>query len=403
MKGRGSLPRLKQPKTGNEPLPANQQKGEKKCNYCKETKKMTDFYISKNPLHAADERVPICKDCVMKASLNEDGTINDLEFNKVLRDIQRPYYKDLIESAIESFKREHSYIEEDKVKYYGKELLSIYFRCIAMRQDRAKSYEDSEKDGFIHQNNNMPKTARERIAQKYADINENPDIEEAETKIRWSKVDKQNRDYVIEAIGYDPFLDYPEEDRRFLFNQMLPYLEDDDNIEDAYKLSQILQIVNNNKQIHVCDKKIANLDPLKDANDIKTLNAIKKDLVISNDKIAKENEISVKNRSNKDVGKSTLTYLMRDLRERDFDRAEADYYDQLRGEGTQWAISVSQKAILDHCLFDENDKKEVYETQLKLINDLYKELDDKKEQIRQLLMTVDKLNQELEDIKAGNE
>ena len=403
MKGRGSLPRLKQPKTGNEPLPANQQKGEKKCNYCKETKKMTDFYISKNPLHAADERVPICKDCVMKASLNEDGTINDLEFNKVLRDIQRPYYKDLIESAIESFKREHSYIEEEKVKYYGKELLSIYFRCIAMRQDRAKSYEDSEKDGFIHQNNNMPKTARERIAQKYADINENPDIEEAETKIRWSKVDKQNRDYVIEAIGYDPFLDYPEEDRRFLFNQMLPYLEDDDNIEDAFKLSQILQIVNNNKQIHVCDKKIAILDPLKDANDIKTLNSIKKDLVISNDKIAKENEISVKNRSNKDVGKSTLTYLMRDLRERNFDRAEADYYDQLRGEGTQWAISVSQKAILDHCLFDENDKKEVYETQLKLINDLYKELDDKKEQIRQLLMTVDKLNQELEDIKAGNE
>ena len=364
---------------------------------------MTDFYISKNPLHAADERVPICKDCVMKASLNEDGTINDLEFNKVLRDIQRPQYKDLIESAIESFKREHSYIEEEKVKYYGKELLSIYFRCIAMRQDRAKSYEDSEKDGFIHQNNNMPKTARERIAQKYADINDNPDIEEAETKIRWSKVDKQNRDYVIEAIGYDPFLDYPEEDRRFLFNQMLPYLEDDDNIEDAYKLSQILQIVNNNKQIHVCDKKIANLDPLKDANDIKTLNAIKKDLVISNDKIAKENEISVKNRSNKDVGKSTLTYLMRDLRERDFDRAEADYYDQLRGEGTQWAISVSQKAILDHCLFDENDKKEVYETQLKLIDDLYKELDDKKEQIRQLLMTIDKLNQELEDIKAGSE
>lgn len=397
------MPRLKQPKTGNEPLPANQQKGEKKCNYCKETKKMTDFYISKNPLHAADERVPICKDCVMKASLNKDGTINDLEFNKVLRDIQRPYYKDLIESAIESFKREHSYVEEEKVKYYGKELLSIYFRCIAMRQDRAKSYEDSEKDGFIHQNNNMPKTARERIAQKYADINDNPDIEEAETKIRWSKVDKQNRDYVIEAIGYDPFLDYPEEDRRFLFNQMLPYLEDDDNIEDAFKLSQILQIVNNNKQIHVCDKKIAILDPLKDANDIKTLNSIKKDLVISNDKIAKENEISVKNRSNKDVGKSTLTYLMRDLRERDFDRAEADYYDQLRGEGTQWAISVSQKAILDHCLFDENDKKEVYETQLKLINDLYKELDDKKEQIRQLLMTVDKLNQELEDIKAGNE
>ena len=126
-------------------------------------------------------------------------------------------------------------------------------------------------------------------------------------------------------------------------------------------------------------------------------------MVASNDKIAKENEISVKNRSNKDVGKSTLTYLMRDLREKNFDKAEADYYDQLRGEGTQWAISVSQKALLDHCIFDENDKKEEYETQLKLIDDLYKELDDKKEQVRQLLITVDTLNSELSKIKDGAE
>lgn len=396
------MPRLKKAKTGDEPLPANKQKGEKKCNFCHETKKLTDFYLSKNPLHSADERVPICKECVMKASLNDDGTINDLEFNKILKAIDRPYYKDLIESGIQSFAKEHSFIEESKIKYYGKEILSIYFRCIAMRQDRCKSYADSEKDGFIHQNNNTPKTAKEKIAKKYADINASTEEEsDEEVKVRWSKADKQNREYVIETIGYDPFADYPEEDRRFLFNQMLPYLEDDENVEDAYKLSQILQIVNNNKQIHVCDKKIANLDPLNNSNDIKTLNAIKSGLVTANDKIAKENEISVKNRSNKDAGKSTLTYLMRDLREKDFDKAEADYYDQLKGEGTQWAISVSQKAMLDHCLFDENDKKEIYETQLKLINDLYKELDEKKEEIRNLLIKVDDLSRELESTRGG--
>lgn len=94
---------------------------------------------------------------------------------------------------------------------------------------------------------------------------------------------------------------------------------------------------------------------------------------------------------------------MRNLREKKFDKAEADYYDQLRGEGTQWAITISQKAMLDHCLFDENDKKEVYETQLKLINDLYKELDDKKEQVRQLLLKVDDLSLELESLQGGTE
>ena len=84
----GKLSRTKKLNTGKEP--ANKQKGEKVCNFCHEKKKMTDFYISKNPLHSADERVPICKECIIKASLNEDGTINELELNKILKLISRP-------------------------------------------------------------------------------------------------------------------------------------------------------------------------------------------------------------------------------------------------------------------------------------------------------------------------
>jgi len=217
---------------------------------------------------------------------------------------------------------------------------------------------------------------------------------EEEKEINWSKSDIENRNHATEIIGYDPFNGYPEEDRRFLFNQLSPYLNDDGIADDAYKLSQVLQIVDNNKQIRNCDLRIANLDPIIDANDIKILNGIKKDLVASNDKIAKENEISVKNRSDKDVGKSTLTYLMRDLREKDFDEAEADYYDQLRSSGTQWANDMSIKSILKHSLFDENDKKEIYETQLKLISDLYSELDVKQEQIRQLNIKLDNMKDE---------
>jgi hypothetical protein len=214
---------------------------------------------------------------------------------------------------------------------------------------------------------------------------------EKDKEVKWSSSDMQNRDYSIEVIGYDPFEGYPEEDRRFLFNQLFPYLEDDDVADDTFKLSQILQVVDNNKQIRQCDLKIANLDPIKDANDIKTLNSIKASLVASNDKIAKENEISVKNRSNKDIGKSTLTYLMRDLREKKFEKAESDYYDQLKSAGTLWAMEMSNKAILQNGMFDENDKKEVYENQLNLINKLYKELDDYKEQVRILTIDFDKL------------
>ena len=140
------------------------------------------------------------------------------------------------------------------------------------------------------------------------------------------------------------------------------------------------------------------LDPLKDADSVKVLNEIKNKLVQSNDKIAKENEISVKNRSNKDAGKSTLTYLMRDLRQKDFDKAEADYYDQLRSPGTRWAVDMSITSIKQNGMFDENDKKEVYEMQLDLIDNLNQQLDEAKEKIRLLTKENDRLRLQLEKV-----
>ena len=196
------MPRTKK-QTGNEP--ANKQKGEKVCNFCHEKKKLTDFYISKSPLFSVDERVPICKDCVISASLNEDGTINDIELNKILKKIDRPYYKDLIESAISGFKNEHSYVEDDKVQYYGKEILQRYFRLIAMRQDRHKSYEDSEKDNFIHPTSNTPKSTKERIAQKYADITDIDEkgnvVDKDNKKIKSDIGDFEITDEIVELFG----------------------------------------------------------------------------------------------------------------------------------------------------------------------------------------------------------
>ncbi len=307
--------------------------------------------------------VPICKDCVNEMFISYEkkyGTKTACIFMCYRLDI--PYYYSLFNSII---------------KNNNNFSVGLYLRQINGRQYQYQDFTQSILNG---------------------EVGKTKEDFEKEKEVKWSTQDIQNRDYAVEVVGYDPFVGYPEEDRRFLFNQLAPYLEDDDIADDAFKLSQILQIVDNNKQIRQCDVKIANLDPIKDANDIKTLNGIKKDLVQSNDKIAKENEISVKNRSNKDVGKSTLTYLMRDLRNKDFDKAEADYYDQLRSAGTQWAVDISQKSLLNHCLFDENDKKEVYEIQLDLINNLNNELDKNKEKIRLLLIENEALRSQTEAI-----
>ena len=125
---------------------------------------------------------------------------------------------------------------------------------------------------------------------------------------------------------------------------------------------------------------------MTDSKDIQILNDLKNKLVQSNDKIAKENEISVKNRSNKDIGKSTLTYLMKDLREKDFNKAEADYYSQLRSEGTHWAAEISIDAIQKNAYFDENDYNEINEIKRSLVIELQKQVDDLMEEKRQLLI-----------------
>lgn len=328
---------------------------------CDEPNPVGKFYKSQwSESYLKNDRfVPLCKSCVNELfNSYEKKYGTETACILMCHKLDIPYYYSLFSSI---------------TKNNNNFSMGLYLRQINGRQYQYQDFSQSILNG------ELGKTSSDH---------------EVEKETKWSKSDIQNRDYSIEVIGYDPFEGYPEEDRRFLFNQLFPYLEDDDVADDTFKLSQILQVVDNNKQIRQCDLKIANLDPIKDANDIKTLNSIKASLVASNDKIAKENEISVKNRSNKDIGKSTLTYLMRDLREKHFEKAEADYYDQLKSAGTLWAMEMSNKAILQNGMFDENDKKEVYEMQLNLIGKLNSELDDYKEQVR--LLTI-----ELDNIKAG--
>ena len=129
----------------------------KHCSCCGTEKPLSDFYMSKSPLHALDGKTPICKDCVIKSSLDEDtNEIDETKFKNILRQIDKPFYKDNLQSAINQFKKENSHIEEDDVKYHGDMIIRLYMKNIAtLRQVSSKSYEDSEKDGFIQKHSTV--------------------------------------------------------------------------------------------------------------------------------------------------------------------------------------------------------------------------------------------------------
>ena len=111
-------------------------------------KKISDFYVSKNPYHG-DGRVPWCRKCIVTNSTTPVGEIDENKFKSVLRQLDKPYYIDLVQSSINQFKKENPDVKEADVKYFGERIIGHYFKNINLRQSQTKTYADSEHEGFV--------------------------------------------------------------------------------------------------------------------------------------------------------------------------------------------------------------------------------------------------------------
>lgn len=371
-------------------VPANKQKGKKQCTCCHEEKNLTQFYISKSPLFSIDERVPICKGCTISSSLNQDGTINEIELNKMLRTIDKPYYKDSIESAVMQFKKEHSYVDDEEIIYHGKELLQIYFKLIAMRQDRNKSYSDSEKDNFIHQSSNTSSKTKKNISNKYSDI---PTIIEENShdenkNIVWSEKDIQNMNYVISMIGYNPFEDVglDDSDKKYCFNILSGYCDTDGITDDGNKMQGVIEIT----MMYCQCKKITETMNIelskKDPDDAKIskLTSAKSSMLSSISTIAKDNNIASNYNKNSKQGQSSLTSKMKEMAENKFKEIEVNLFDIKTAEAFKQIDKISNENISNQLTLDSNEYGEIIKEQREMIGELNSELEFIKEENRNL-------------------
>jgi len=370
--------------------PANKQKGKKRCTCCHSEKRLTDFYISKSPLFSIDQRVPICKTCVINSSLNANtGEINELELNKILRQIDKPYYKDSLESAKNQFIKEYSYVELDNVKFYGKEILQFYFKNIAMRQDLNLSYADSEKDGFIHQKSNTSKSSRDKIAKKYADLKVLDTTEKKSNDtaiIKWTKKDKQNMTYVISSIGYDPFDDVSlsDTDRKYCFNILAGYCDTDGISDDGHKMQGVIEIT----MLYCQCKKITeamNLELSKeDVDDVKIskLTSSKSSLLSSIATIAKDNNIASNYNKNSKQGQNSLSSIMKEMAEHGFSEIEVNLFDIKTSEAFKQIDEISNTNISNQLTLDNNEYTDIIKEQRELIQKYDNELEYLKEENR---------------------
>lgn len=377
------MPRTKNQLSGDNPLPANKQKGKKMCTCCHKEKKLTAFYSSSSPMYSLDKRVPVCKECCINSVLNKDGGIDFDKFKDLLRNIDKPLYFDLLFSSEKSVKKENSYLSDEQVSLRGKEILQKYFTFVVMRQDKAKSYSDAEKEGFIHQNSNRTKKEKEEILRKYSDlisqILQNKTTlnriqvqqPKQEPVIKWTKDDKQNMKYVISKLGYDPFEDIglDDFDRKYCFNLLSGYFDTSGILEDGHKKQCVIELT-----ILYCQgRKITeqlNHELSKSDSNEKTINSLtsaKTSLLSSISTIAKDNNISSNYNKQAKQGQDSISSMMKEMEEHGFQEIKVNLFDIKTSEAFRQIDEISNSNIANQLTLDNSDYSEIMKEQRELI------------------------------------
>lgn len=175
----------------------------KYCPICEKEKPIsTGFYKSASPMFSVDGCVPVCITCVKNYIVNDDGTINKKKLKVMLQRLDKPLYYDDLDAAYNQYKKEHGYLPDEEIAKQGKDIIALYFKNInSLRQNKNKSFHDSEVDDFVHQNSNTIKADREKLLEKYGDDVAEEIVEEVEPKIKLDSNNYKATDEDIRLFG----------------------------------------------------------------------------------------------------------------------------------------------------------------------------------------------------------
>lgn len=340
---------------------------------------LSNFYMaSPVSIYNALGYIPICKKCLYEMTNEYNSRYKDMRkaIYYICRKIDVAFNSNIYEGALEKDGTDIKKIFQSYMTQYN---------SLGRTNNTFLPFDDGEhieEFGFINTNES-----------KNNDKNEKDVVVGYDNSIKMSKNDVLVKQDVIKNLEFDPFEGYSETDQKFLYNDLVSYFDDEEILEDQFLISQIIQVVNNNNQIRKIDYLISQYTAdnellIQNESKVKSLNSIKKDIVQNNDKIAKENGISVKNRKGGNARKSSLTVMMEYLRELNFEDAEVDFYDQKKAYGMQMAADISMKAISEQIQFDENDINEIIIEQRNMIKEMEEKILDLEDKNRELLVDI---------------
>lgn len=326
------------------------------CLCCGVEKSETQFYMNKwsDLWTYSDKKIPYCKDCVQKRfdtyKTRYESDKTALLICCYVLDI--PFYSTLYKSI------------SDNNSIFS---VGLYMRQLQLGQYQMKTFLNTLMSDELGKTDDQVR-------------------EEVET--RWSKADKQNKNFAISVVGYDPFENcgMVDNDRKYCFNILASYCDADGIQEDGHKIQSVIQITHSQLQCRKLDEFINEelLKPVPDENRIKQLTTTKKQLLDSISKTAQDNNISSAYNSSSKQGINTLSHKMKEMMQAGYDNIEFNLFDIKTSDAMKQIADLSNRSILDQISLDSNDYTEIVKDQREMIVKYQNQIDEVVEENRKL-------------------
>jgi hypothetical protein len=225
------------------------------------------------------------------------------------------------------------------------------------------------------------------------------------TDIKWTPQDIQNMNYANSVVGYDPFDDCEIEnnDRRFCFNILAGYCDDDSVRLDNHKLQCVIQMTHMHLQIKKIDealnRELSNV--VYNEKKLKEYSDTKKNMQDSISKISKDNNIASYYNDNSRAGANTLSDKIKEMTENGYEALKVNLFSVKTSRAMKQIADLSNRSILDQLNFDANDYTDMIKEQREMILSLEAEKCRLTEENRVVKNEVEKLKRETAAMLKG--
>lgn len=313
----------------------------------------------------------ICKDCCKKLyeylyyeKANKDGE----ETMKWFCSYLNIYFDD-----ITYIRAKEAMNQNDKKKHIVEEYMSIVSRSATLK---GKTFLESPNIGSVENGYGGSNEKAEKII-KSENGSVSDDIEE-----NWSKTDLEAKRMVVKTVGYDPFFQETEEDRKILYKDLLGMLEQGMEL-DGLKVQAAIQIVLAFSRIRELNRKERVLMTENGSvSELKTIADLKNKQLDTITKFSRDNGFGERYAVAKAKGENSFTGIMAKMNEMKYEDATLNKYDIETSETIQQAADASFKAIFSQLGLSEADISVTCTQQLHEIRDLRSQLADTQENLR---------------------